>query len=170
MKNELSYMLVTPYTLSKSRTGGVISRLLSRTDLEFVGAQVFSPSKEMADAYAGSIEKNSVKDDKKISGLLANYVRTKFVSSDDKRRRVMLMLFKGEDAAVKLSNIAGVLNYKNMSIESITGETIRDTYADLVMSPENPDEVQYFEPAVFSSGTKESAEINLKIFADFLKN
>ena len=170
MKEELSYMLVTPYTLSKSRTGGVISRLLSRTDLEFVGAQVFSPSKEMADAYAGSIEKNSVKDDKKISGLLANYVRTKFVSSDDKRRRVMLMLFKGEDAAVKLSNIAGVLNYKNMSIESITGETIRDTYADLVMSPENPDEVQYFEPAVFSSGTKESAEINMRIFADFLKN
>ncbi len=170
MKNELSYMLVTPYTLNKSRTGGVMARLLSRIDLEFAGAQVFSPSREMADAYADSIEKNSSKDEKKISGLLANYVRTKFVSSDDKRRRVMLMLFKGEDAAAKLSKIAGALNYKNMGIESITGETIRDTYADLVMSPDNPDEVQYFEPAVFTARTKENAEINLKIFADFLKN
>ena len=170
MKNELSYMLVTPYTLSKSRTGGVLSRLLSRTDLEFVGAQLFSPSKEMVGAYADSIAKNSVKDDKKLSNLLADYVRTKFVSSDNKRRRVMLMLFKGENAAVKLSNIAGALHYKNIGIESITGETIRDTYADLVMSPENPDEVQYFEPAVFSARTKESAEINLKIFAKYLKN
>ena len=170
MKNELSYMLITPYTLSKSRTGGVMARLLARTDLEFAGAQVFSPSKEMAEAYADSIEKNSVKDDKKLSTLLADYVRTKFVSSDDKRRRVLLMLFRGENAAAKLSNITGVFHYKNMSLESITGETIRDTYADLVMSHENPDEVQYFEPAVFSAGTKESAEINLKIFADFLKN
>ncbi len=170
MKNELSYMLVTPYTLSKSRTGGVLSRLLSRIDLEFVGAQVFSPSNEMIKAYADSIEKNSVKDDKRLSNLLADYVRTKFVSSENKRRRVMLMLFKGENAAEKLSNIAGALYYKNIGIESITGETIRDTYGDLVMSPENHDEVQYFEPAVFSARTKKSAEINLKIFADFLKN
>ncbi|MDA3938015.1 MAG: nucleoside-diphosphate kinase [Spirochaetia bacterium] len=170
MKKELSYMLVTPYTLSKSRTGGVLSRLLSRIDLEFVGAQVFSPSKKMADAYADSIEKNSTEDDKKITDLLANYVRTNFVSTDDKRRRVMLLLFKGEDAAVKLSRIAGALTYKNSSIESITGETIRDTYADMVMSLENTDKVQYFEPAVFTARSKENAEINLKIFADFLKN
>lgn len=170
MRKELSYMLVTPYTLSKSRTGGVLSRLLSRTDLEFVGAQVFSPSRAMAEAYAESIEKTSAKNDKKINALLADYVRTRFISSDNKRRRVMLMLFRGEDAASKLSNIAGALNYKNMSIESITGETIRDTYADLVMSAENPDEVQYFEPAVLSARTKESAEKNLKVFADFLKS
>jgi nucleoside diphosphate kinase len=170
MKKEISYMLVTPYTLSKSRTGGVLSRLLSRTDLEFIGAQVFSPSNDMVEVYAASIENNSTKDDKKITNLLADYVRTKFVSTDDKRRRVMLMLFRGENAAAKLSSIAGALNYKSLSIESITGETIRDTYADLVMSPENPEEVQYFEPAVFSARTKESAEINLRIFADFLKD
>ena len=170
MKKELSYMLITPYTLSKSRTGGVISRLLARTDLEFVGAQVFSPSVEMVKAYADSIAKNSGQDNKEISGLLAEYVRVRFVSTDDKRKRVMLMLFKGENAAVKLSNIAGALHYKNLSIESITGETIRDTYADLVMSRENPKEVQYFEPAVLTARSRESAEINMKIFADFLKD
>lgn len=170
MTNELSYMLVTPYTLNKSRTGGVMARLLSRIDLEFVGAQVFSPSKEMADAYADSIEQNCSEDDKKVSSLLSEYVRTKFVSTDDKRRRVMLMLFRGEDAAVKLSGIAGELNYKKIGIESITGETIRDTYADLVMSPLNPEEVQYFEPAVFTARSNKNAQINLKIFADFLKN
>ncbi len=170
MKNELSYILVTPYTLSKSRTGGVISRLLSRTDLTFAGAQVFSPSGEMVKAYAESIEKNCTDSDKRISVLLADYVRTRFVSTEQKRRRVMLMLFKGENAAEKLSNIAGALVYKNMSQESLTGETIRDTYADLVMSQDNPDEVQYFEPAVLTARSVKNAEINLRIFADFLKN
>ena len=170
MKDELSYVLVTPYTISKSRTGGVISRLLSRTDLEFVGAQVFSPSDEMAQAYGDSIEKNSGMDDKEISDLLAEYVRTKFISTDSKRRRVMLMLFKGENAAQKLSIIAGALHHRNLGVESITGETIRDTYADLVMDIENPKHVQYFEPAVLTPRTQESAKVNMKIFVDFLKN
>jgi len=170
MKEELSYVLVTPYTISKSRTGGVISRLLSRTDLEFVGAQVFSPSDEMAEAYANSIDKYSGDDDKKMSDLLSEYVRTKFISTDNKRRRVMLMLFKGQDASLKLSDVTGALHHRNLGIESITGETIRDTYADLVMSVSNPDEVQYFEPAVMSPRTQESAKANMKIFADFLKN
>ena len=170
MRDELSYMLITPYTLSKSRTGGVISRLLSRTELEFVGAQVFSPSGDMVEVYANSIVENSGPDNKDISNLLAEYVRTRFVSFEDKRRRVMLMLFKGENAAKKLSNIAGALHYKNLSIESITGETIRDTYADVVMSADNPDEVQYFEPAVLTPRSGENAKINMKIFFDFLKN
>lgn len=170
MRDELSYMLITPYTLSKSRTGGVISRLLSRTELEFVGAQVFSPSGDMVEVYANSIVENSGPDNKDISNLLAEYVRTRFVSLEDKRRRVMLMLFKGENAAKKLSNIAGALHYKNLSIESITGETIRDTYADVVMSADNPDEVQYFEPAVLTPRSGENAKINMKIFFDFLKN
>ncbi len=170
MKEELSYVLVTPYTISKSRTGGVISRLLSRTDLEFVGAQVFSPSYEMAQAYADSIEKHIGSDGTEISDILAEYVRTKFISTDKKRRRVMLMLFKGEDAAQKLSDIAGVFHHKNLGIESITGETIRDTYADLVMDIENPEHVQYFEPAVLTARTQKSAKANMRIFADFLKN
>ncbi len=170
MKEELSYVLVTPYTISKSRTGGVISRLLSRTDLEFVGAQVFSPSDEMAQAYADSIENHSGSDDKEISDLLAEYVRTKFISTDKKRRRVMLMLFKGENAAQKLSDIAGALHHRNLGVESITGETIRDTYADLVMATDNPKQVQYFEPAVLTARTQKSAKANMAIFAKFLKN
>ena len=38
MTVELSFVLITPYSLMKSRTGGIIARLLSRTDLELVGA------------------------------------------------------------------------------------------------------------------------------------
>ena len=54
-KDDLSYVLVTPYTIAKSRTGGVISRLLSRVDLELVGAQMFAPTAEFAEDYAASV-------------------------------------------------------------------------------------------------------------------
>ena len=40
MAIEVSYIIITPYSLLKSRTGGIIARLMSRTDLEFIGAQV----------------------------------------------------------------------------------------------------------------------------------
>ena len=41
MAIELSYVLVTPYSLKKSRTGGIIARLLSRSDSDLVGARIF---------------------------------------------------------------------------------------------------------------------------------
>ncbi|MDR0324449.1 MAG: nucleoside-diphosphate kinase, partial [Treponema sp.] len=48
MRKTFSYVLVTPYTIAKSRTGGVLSRLLSRTDLALVGAQMFAPDKDFS--------------------------------------------------------------------------------------------------------------------------
>ena len=52
MEQSLSYVFVTPYTVAKSRIGGVISRLLSRVDLELVGAQMIAPDDAFAQAYA----------------------------------------------------------------------------------------------------------------------
>ena len=40
MSKELGYVLITPYTLRKSRTGGVLGRLLSRTGLDLVAARM----------------------------------------------------------------------------------------------------------------------------------
>ena len=36
MAEELSYVLVTPYSIRKSRTGGIVARLISRTGLDLV--------------------------------------------------------------------------------------------------------------------------------------
>jgi len=45
MPNEqLSYVIVTPYSMRKSRTGGIIARLISRTGLDLVTARMFAPS------------------------------------------------------------------------------------------------------------------------------
>jgi len=41
---ELSYVIVTPYSMRKSRTGGIIARVISRTGLDLDGARMFAPS------------------------------------------------------------------------------------------------------------------------------
>lgn len=164
MKEELSYVLVTPYTISKSRTGGVISRLLSRVDLEFVGAQMFIPSKELAASYAKSLRDTITPEDEKAGKLLSDYVLNCFTPTETRKPRVLMLLFRGEDACRKLSDITGAIHKENIGLESITGETIRDTYADIIMSKEDPDKVQYFEPAVLTPRKKKDADFNLKLF------
>jgi nucleoside diphosphate kinase len=56
-----------------------------------------------------------------------------------------------------------------MEVDLMTGETIRDTYADLITSRENPGEVSYFEPAVFTPRLQEDADGDLRRFATFLR-
>lgn len=174
-KEELSYILTTPYTIAKSRTGGVIARLLSRLDLELVGAQIFAPSEEIAEAYARSLEESTPKhhdnpDLPPAGELLAAYVRQNFMPSEGRRHRVLMMIFRGVDACKKLSDIAGALYQENRGPESVTGETIRDTYADLILDREHPGQVRYFEPAVMTPRNQETALQNMKIFADFLSS
>ena len=55
MQNEeLAYVIVTPYSMRKSRTGGIVGRLISRTGLDLVGGRMFAPSAELAKRYADS--------------------------------------------------------------------------------------------------------------------
>src|SRR5574344_447001 len=74
MAVEVSYILITPYSLLKSRTGGIIARLMSRTDLEFIGAQVLSFTREMAARYAESLRHAASHISPQSGELLADYV------------------------------------------------------------------------------------------------
>jgi nucleoside diphosphate kinase len=168
MSEELSYILITPYTIAKSRTGGVLSRLLSRINLELVGTQIFAPSQELAEAYAASLYKQSVATSSSSARLLSDFALKTFSPTNGRRHRVMMLLFKGDDACKKLSDIAGALYPENRSIESITGETIRDTYADLVTDTEG--KILYFEPAVMTPRSQRTAAENMKLFAPFISS
>ena len=53
MATELAFALINPYTISKSRTGGVIGRLLTRTGLELVAARLFGPSQDTTPFHNG---------------------------------------------------------------------------------------------------------------------
>ncbi len=168
MAEELSYVMTTPYTLAKSRTGGILSRLFSRVDLELVAAQIFTPDQKTIDAYAESLARHTKADLPRGAKLLSTYVMKNMSPSDGQPHRVALFLFKGENAVSQLMDHVGAIFPENRGIESLTGETIRDTYADLVRSRNG--DIIYFEPAVLTPRSRESAEENLKIFTTFMKN
>ena len=167
MKTELSYILITPYTILKSRTGGVIARLLSRTDIELVATQIFAPSQELADWYAETLKKTVGQRNEEASQMFHDYVKRTFSPSGGRRHRVMMLVFKGEDTCKKLFDIAGdIYSDTQSSSERITGETIRDTYADLVIG-KTSGKIHYFEPAVLTPPNIQSALPCLRVFADF---
>ena len=169
MAIELSYVLVTPYSLKKSRTGGIIARLLSRSDLDLVGARILGFDNEFVNEYADSVQNMVGKTNLDRAKLLADYIRENFCPRENgKKERGLFLLFKGEDACSKLSAIVGVLDPAHSSSDPfLTGETIRDTYSDLIEDKHNPGTIRYFEPAVLTPPNMDSAKQKLKLFADF---
>lgn len=168
MEHSLSYVLVTPYTIAKSRTGGVLSRLLSRLDIELVGAQMFAPDEHFVTRYAALIREQHDGDNAKTSEMLADYIEQNLSPSQGRRHRSLLLIFRGEEPCRKLSEICGPVQAERRSIDSMTGENIRDTYADLIMDSDDPDHVSYFEPAVLTPRLQSTADLHLKMFADWL--
>src|SRR5438477_4647608 len=162
MAEQLAYVIITPYSLHKSRTGGILSRLLARTGLELIGARMFAPSEELVQKYSHATISANDPQDRRIQDLIYNYILQN-LSPDPKtgrRRRVMTLLFQGEDAVRKTRSVIG-----NISAERRGGETIRDTYGDLVID-EN-DQLRYFEPAVLAAPTAEEAKSKVKLWAHY---
>lgn len=167
MAIELSYVLITPYSLMKSRTGGIIARLLSRSDLELVGAQVLTPSEEFGRRYSASICTQLEDNDPFAAKLFSDYILENLLPQNNENPvRILILLFRGEDACRKLAEIVGshLPNAKHLRSSDIIGETIRDTYADLVFNRDGS--LNYFEPAVFTPSDREAALQKLEIIAD----
>ncbi|MGA2246759.1 MAG: nucleoside-diphosphate kinase [Verrucomicrobiota bacterium] len=162
MSPQLAYVIITPYSLYKSRTGGILSRLITRTGLDLAGLRMFAPSSELVGEYARTLVSAHDDHDRQIQELLRDYV-LKNLSPDPKtgrRRRVMAMLFRGDDAVRKVRGVVG-----NLSPNRRGGETIRDTYSDLILDDDG--KVRYFEPAVLAAPNNGEAEHKLKIWARF---
>ncbi|MDR1301269.1 MAG: nucleoside-diphosphate kinase [Treponema sp.] len=167
MKQALSYVLVTPYTVAKSRTGGIISRLLSQVDLELVGAQMIAPDEAWVREYADILREQNHTDS---CTLLADYTEQNFVPAGDRKHLALLLLFSGEKPCEKLAAICGHIYEEHRELDSIVAETIRDTYADLIVDPEHPEQVTYFEPAVITPRDQVFADKELTLFARFLQD
>jgi len=162
MAQELAYVIVTPYSLYKSRTGGILSRLITRTGLDLVGLRMFAPSAELVKEYAKIIVSAHDPQDRKVQELLREYVQEKFApdAKTGQRKRVMVMLFRGDEAVRKVRSVVG-----NLSPDRRVGETIRDTYSDLIIDADGT--MRYFEPAVLAAPTADEAESKLKLWARF---
>ena len=157
---ELSYILITPHSIRKSRTGGILSRLISRSGLDLVAAHVFAPSDALIEKYADSIVSDDDERHRHTQQLVRDYIRKNFgVTADGTRPRVMMLVLRGEDAVAKVRRVTGHLVH-----DRTAGETIRDTYGDYIS--ENGG-VVYFEPAALAPQSVQAAEADLKLWAAY---
>src|SRR5271165_4329072 len=162
MPQELAYVIITPYSLHKSRTGGILSRLITRTGLELAAARMFAPSPELVKSYSEAIVSANDPQDRRIQQLIYEYILRNLMPDpkSGRSRRLMMLLFKGDDAVRKTRSVIG-----NISADRRGGETIRDTYGDLIID-EN-DQVKYFEPAVLAAPNRDEAEVKAKLWAHY---
>ena len=158
MAEELAYVILTPYSIRKSRTGGILSRLLSRSGLELVAGRMFAPGRELIDAYAETIITDPEPRHRRTQELIRAYVLKNLAPNPEgKRRRTLMLVLRGENAVGRVLDVAGHIVH-----ERTTGETIRDTYGDYHA---DGDDVRYFEPAVLCAPNRETAEADMRLWA-----
>ena len=158
---ELSYAIVTPYSMRKSRTGGIIARLISRTGLDLVGARMFAPGKELTRRYTETIVTETDARHRATQELIRDYVHKNFTGEvNGQRPRVLFLVFRGWDAIEKIHRAVGHIVHERTS-----GETIRDTFGDYVTDTSG--KVTYFEPGVLAAFNAEAVRHDLKLWAEF---
>ena len=158
---QLAYVIVTPYSMRKSRTGGIVGRLISRTGLDLVGGRMFAPGAELAKRYADTIVTETDARHRATQGLIRDYVLKNFTGERDRQRpRVLFLIFRGPDAVERIREVVGHIVHERTS-----GETIRDTYGDYIT--DDPGNVVYFEPGVVTAFESGAVERDLKLWAGF---
>ena len=160
MAKELAFVLINPYTVAKSRTGGVIARYISRTGLDLVAARMFAPHAQLAAAFAAQI-RGDAEIEPVVRPLLADYVEREYGPdpATGQRRRVMMLLFEGENAIQLVKDVTGPIRPTN------SGESVRDTFGDYILDPAGA--VKYLEPAVFIGPNAHAVGETLKLWAKY---
>jgi len=156
MAHELSYIWITPYSLLKSRTGGIISRTLAYSGLDLVGARMYMPSDELMDQCCELLRSENIEPRMK-EGLLTYF--NDYCRPDNKlgiHNRCLLLLFAGENAVERLRNAVG-----SLSDPQAQGNTVRGTYGEFV---------KHFEPAVFVGTDRDDVKQELRLFADYAQS
>ena len=160
MTDQLGYALITPYSLYKSRTGGIIGRLLAHAHLELVAVRMYVFSDAFVDAY------RQVVCPPDVEGAIRDAWETYMDQSLRPRNpwgflpRCMLLLFRGPNAVRHLKDevIGGFT-------EQPVGDTVRGTYGDFIRDAAG--KIHYFEPAVMTAPDPERNDEHLRLLADY---
>src|SRR6266446_6219408 len=159
--DELSYATITPYSMRKSRTGGIVGRLISRTGLDLVGGRMFAPSAELAKRYADTIVTETDPRHRATQELIRKYVLQNFTGEKNgEQARVLFLIFRGPDAVERIHQTVGHIVHERTS-----GETIRDTFGDYIT--DDSEKVTYFEPGVLAAFEPRAVERDLKLWSEF---
>jgi nucleoside-diphosphate kinase len=118
--NEATLILIKPDGLKKSLTGNILTRL-SETKLEIVASKIIRVSKKLAEAHYAHLK------DKPFFPDLIKYIQGELHN----RRKVMALVYWGEDAISKCRQLAGATNPEEAESTSIRGAYGRITTSGL---------------------------------------
>lgn len=163
MADELTYAMITPYSLLKSRTGGILARLLRLPEVELEAVRLYAPSDTFLDEYCQSIQEQPLEPGTRR--LLLDYINDNLRPRNRLGivNRCLVMLFRGPEAVRRIKDeVVGPLT------AGIKGDTVRGTYGDFVSYPDG--EVKYFEPAVLIGAEPETNRRHLDILARYAES
>lgn len=136
-------VLIKPDGLKKSLTGNVLTRL-SETKLDIVAAKIVQVSRELAENHYRHMK------DKPFFGELIKYIMGEY-----HKRKVMAMVYYGENAIAKVREICGSTNPEEADPVSIRGAygriTTKGVYENVIHASTNEEEAEreiklWFEP------------------------
>lgn len=137
-------VLIKPDGLKKSLTGNILTRL-SETKLEIIAAKMARVSKELAESHYIQLK------DKPFFKELIKYITGELHD----RKKVLAMVYWGEDAIKKVRELAGATNPEEANPISIRGQygriTTKGVYENVIHASTNEAEAEreiklWFEP------------------------
>jgi nucleoside-diphosphate kinase len=133
--NQATLILIKPDGLKKSLTGNILTRL-SETKLEIMAAKITRATKEMATEHYRHLK------DKPFFEELIKYLQGELHN----RRKVMALVYWGEDAITKCRELAGTTNPEEADPTSIRGSYGRiltsGLYENVIHVSSNPSEAE----------------------------
>ncbi len=139
--NQAVLILIKPDGLKKSLTGNILTRL-SETKLEIVAAKMVSVSEELAAEHYQHLK------DKPFFSELIKYLQGELHD----RRKVMALVYWGEEAIKKCRGLAGATNPEEADPTSIRGSYGRITTKGL------------YENVIHVSSDEKDAEREIKLW------
>jgi len=142
--NQATLILIKPDGLKKSLTGNILTRL-SETKLEIVASKITRVSEELAQEHYRHLK------DKPFFPELIKYIRGELHD----RRKVMALVYWGEDAITKCRELAGATDPEKAESTSIRGSygriTTSGVYENVIHVSSNESEAEreirlWFQP------------------------
>jgi len=143
MKRQSTLVLVKPDGLVKSLTGNILTKL-SEGKLVIIAAKVVKVSRELAEEHYRHLK------DKPFFDGLIRYIQGEPYGEDYKR--VLALVYEGEDAINKVRAMAGSTNPEEASPTSIRGAYGRITTKGV------------FENVIHASANEEDSEREIKLW------
>ncbi|MBU1084511.1 MAG: nucleoside-diphosphate kinase [Candidatus Omnitrophota bacterium] len=140
---EQTLILIKPDGLKKSLTGNILTRL-SETKLDIVAAKMVRVSRELAEEHY-----RALKNEPFFEELV------KYIMGDYHKKKVMALIYAGEDSIRKVRDICGKTNPEEADSVSIRGAygriTTKGVYENVIHASANPDDAEreiklWFDP------------------------